>query len=79
MSSCYQLSCPNCSQPIGNISDRELEVMRLVGMGFSNKEIADDLTITVKTVKNHISAVIKVTGASNRWDAYQRSLAVEVS
>ena len=68
-----QLSCPNCGEPTGRITPRELEVLRLIGMGFSNKEISEELEVTVKTVKNHVNGAIKVTGASNRWDAYLRA------
>ena len=39
------------------LSDREIEVLRLVGQGKSNKEIAMDLDISVNTVKVHVSNI----------------------
>jgi DNA-binding NarL/FixJ family response regulator len=40
------------------LSDRELEVLRLISRGLNNKEIADQLVITEGTAKNHVSNVI---------------------
>jgi len=40
------------------LSDRELEVVRLVAEGLSNKEISSRLKLSDKTVKNHISHVL---------------------
>jgi DNA-binding CsgD family transcriptional regulator len=40
-----------------DLSSRELEVVRLIGSGSSNKEIAEQLTLSEKTVKNHISSI----------------------
>ena len=41
------------------LSDREIEVLRLVGQGKSNKEIAMDLDISVNTVKVHIGRIFQ--------------------
>ena len=41
------------------LSDREIEVLRLVGQGKSNKEIAIDLSISVNTVKVHIGRIFQ--------------------
>lgn len=40
------------------LSERELEVVRLVAEGLSNKEISSRLTLSDKTVKNHISHIL---------------------
>ena len=40
------------------LSDRELEVVRLVAEGLSNKEISTRLSLSDKTVKNHISHIL---------------------
>ena len=37
----------------GDVSDRELEVLRLIALGYSNKEIATQLDLSVKTVEAH--------------------------
>lgn len=44
---------------------RELEVLQLVSMGFSNDEIADKLNISVTTVKGHRSNLLLKTGTKN--------------
>lgn len=41
-----------------SITPRELSIVRLVGLGRSNREIADELGLSVGTVKNHISQIM---------------------
>lgn len=48
------------------LSDRELEVVRLVAEGLSNKEISSQLSLSDKTVKNHISHVLAKLNLSAR-------------
>ncbi len=43
---------------MSTLSDRELEVVRLVAEGLSNKEISTRLSLSDKTVKNHISHIL---------------------
>jgi len=43
---------------LSTLSDRELEVVRLVAEGLSNKEISSRLKLSDKTVKNHISHIL---------------------
>ena len=52
-----------------SLSGRELEVLRLVANGQSNREIAKTLFVTVNTVARHISNILIKTGASNRAEA----------
>jgi len=49
------------------ISERELEVIRLILEGKSNKEIEDALFISIKTVKTHIYNIYRKLGINNRW------------
>lgn len=49
-----------------SLSDRELEVVRLVAQGKSNAEIAGDLFISAGTVKNHVAKIAQKLDASNR-------------
>ena len=51
------------------LTARELEVLRLVATGKSNREIADDLVITLSTVSHHVTRILNKTGASNRTEA----------
>ena len=51
---------------ITEITDRELEVLRLVGLGMSNAEIAAALYITAGTVKTHVARLLAKLGARDR-------------
>jgi DNA-binding NarL/FixJ family response regulator len=51
---------------ITGITDREREVLRLVGLGMSNAEIAAALYITVGTVKTHVARLLAKLGARDR-------------
>ncbi|MFJ9950496.1 response regulator [Kitasatospora sp. NPDC091207] len=53
-------------QPIEGITEREREVLTLVGRGRSNAEIAEDLFITVATAKSHVSRLFAKLGARDR-------------
>jgi DNA-binding NarL/FixJ family response regulator len=52
-----------------SLSERELEVLKLVASGASNREIAKTLYITEGTVKNHISNVLRKLGFRDRTQA----------
>ena len=51
------------------LSDRELEVLRLMGQGMSNLEIATALTIGESTVKSHVNRILSKLGVSDRTQA----------
>jgi two-component system NarL family response regulator len=51
------------------LSDRELEVLRLVAQGLSNKRIAYVLNIAEDTAKNHVKSILKKLGADDRTQA----------
>jgi DNA-binding NarL/FixJ family response regulator len=48
------------------LTDREREVVMLVGEGLSNRDIAIRLTLSVRTVENHIFKAMAKTGTANR-------------
>ena len=48
------------------ISEREIEIIELVAQGLTNQEIAATLTISTRTVDNHVSNIFTKTGAKNR-------------
>jgi DNA-binding NarL/FixJ family response regulator len=54
--------------PAATISDRESEVLRLVAVGHSNKEIAGRLTISIKTVEVHKANAMRKLGLTGRVD-----------
>jgi two-component system nitrate/nitrite response regulator NarL len=51
------------------LTDRQVEVLRLVCQGYSNKEIGRLLGLSDKTVKTHITAIFKALNVSNRTQA----------
>lgn len=55
------------------LTGRELEVLRLVASGRSNKEISGDLFLALGTVKNHTSSAYRKLGAKNRAEAIARA------
>lgn len=57
---------PGMTEPL---TAREREVLALVAQGLANKEIAERLIITERTVKFHVSAIMGKLGAANRTEA----------
>lgn len=51
-----------------NLSDREIEVTVLVLEGYNNQKIAQQIFLSVPTVKTHVSNVFKKTGVQNRFE-----------
>ena len=64
---------------LDRLSAREREVMRLIARGYSYKEVASELFISIKTVETHVSAVLRKLQLSSRheltrWAAARRLL-----
>jgi ATP/maltotriose-dependent transcriptional regulator MalT len=55
------------------LSDRELEVLRLVATGLSNQDIADKLVIAVSTVKSHTNKIFGKLAVQNRTEAVAKA------
>jgi DNA-binding NarL/FixJ family response regulator len=67
------------------LTEREIQILRLLESGISNREIANRLCIALHTVKNHVHSVLSKLGVSTRGEAaaYSRStrypeLAIEI-
>lgn len=56
-------------KPEFNLTDRELEMLRLLVKGLTNPEICDELHLGLGTVKSHVSTVMRKLNVSNRNEA----------
>lgn len=57
----------------GLLTRKETEILRRVSEGFSNQEIADQLSITVGTTKGHLHRIFEKLGVRNRTAAVARA------
>lgn len=57
---------------LGNLSAREAEVLRLLAEGLTDRQIAEALTISPRTVETHVSSVLHKLRARNRSEAARR-------
>jgi two-component system NarL family response regulator len=55
--------------PAPRLTDRELEVLKLVAQGMSNREIAEQLYISENTVKNHVRNILEKLHLHSRMEA----------
>jgi DNA-binding NarL/FixJ family response regulator len=55
--------------PAAHLTQREMDVLRLIAEGFPNKEIAQRLFVSEKTVKTHVSHVLQKLGVADRTQA----------
>ncbi|GAB4128395.1 MAG: response regulator transcription factor [Fimbriimonadaceae bacterium] len=56
------------------LSDRETEILELIAKGMRNKEIALHLSIAEKTVKNHVSNILKALQVNSRTEAAMKAV-----
>jgi len=56
------------------LTDREIEVLRLIAKGSANKEIATELNISNSTVKTHIASIFQKLGANDRTEAVTQAI-----
>jgi NarL family two-component system response regulator LiaR len=60
---------PDRSSLFTELTDREAEVLALIARGFTNQKIADDLVISVGTVKGHVSNILSKLHLADRTQA----------
>ena len=64
---------PSAQPLVEPLSEREMDVLRLLSTGLSNPEIADELTIAVSTVRSHCKSIYGKLNVHKRWDAVHRA------
>jgi DNA-binding NarL/FixJ family response regulator len=69
---------PTVAAPITSLTDREIEVLRLVSLAMSNSEIAHRLYVSEATVKRHLTNAFTKLKARSRLDAVNRAVALGV-
>ncbi|MGD8398902.1 MAG: response regulator transcription factor, partial [Anaerolineae bacterium] len=66
------------SSLIEPLSKRELEVLRLIAAGLTNRQIADEMVIAVSTVKSHTHSIYGKLGVKNRTQAIAQARALDL-
>ena len=62
------------ADPAQSLTQREIELLRLVAKGMSNKAIAQTLSISENTVKYHIRSILRKLGVQNRTEAVTQAI-----
>jgi DNA-binding NarL/FixJ family response regulator len=65
---------PKDTQQIERLTPRELEVLGIMKLGRTNRQIAEDLVISLGTAKNHVEHIITKLGVSDRTQAVVKAL-----
>ena len=53
----------------GGLSQREVDVLRLISNGKTDREITEELIVAIRTVNTHVGNILNKTGATNRAEA----------
>jgi DNA-binding NarL/FixJ family response regulator len=64
-----QVAHPAPGGDLASLTPREREVLELLGRGMSNRELADTLVVSEKTVKTHVSSILMKLGVHDRTQA----------
>jgi DNA-binding NarL/FixJ family response regulator len=59
----------NVKDPLQDLTDREREILELIGEGLSNREIGQRMFLAEKTVKNYVSNLLAKLGMQRRTQA----------
>ena len=57
------------ADPLQELTKRQIEILNLLALGLSNKEIADRLMVSENTIKYHLKKILQKTNAQNRTEA----------
>jgi LuxR family maltose regulon positive regulatory protein len=60
------------------LTEREVEVLRLIAAGLSNREIAQELVVAVSTVKSHVNHIYGKLGVKTRTQALVRAQVLDL-
>lgn len=66
------------SPPVGSFSDREIEILRLIAGGYSNKEIARSIHLAEGTVKNYVSDILDKLNTRDRTRAVLKAITLQI-
>ena len=58
------------------LTEREMEVLRLVAAGQPDRQLADELVVVLDTVKKHVRNILRKLGACNRTHSVARARAL---
>jgi NarL family two-component system response regulator LiaR len=61
-------------KPLEILTQREMDILKLVTRGLSNKEIADELFLSLRTVQGHVGSIFSKIGVGSRTEAVVRAL-----
>jgi DNA-binding NarL/FixJ family response regulator len=64
-----RLRAPAAPDPLADLSEQERKILALIGEGLSNREIAEQMFLAEKTVKNYVSNVLSKLGLQRRTQA----------
>ncbi|HWJ10349.1 MAG TPA: response regulator transcription factor, partial [Nocardioides sp.] len=62
-------SGPPVNKELATLTDQELRVLELIGEGLTNRQIAREIHLAEKTVKNYVSSLLAKLGMSSRTQA----------
>ena len=65
---------PTPTGPPGDLTERELDVLRLIALGHTNNEIAEQLYLSVRTVETHRAHIMQKLGLSTRAELVRYAL-----
>ncbi|MFH1030961.1 MAG: response regulator transcription factor [Chloroflexota bacterium] len=65
---------PKKQEPIQMLSERELDVLKLASKGLSNQDIANELSLSLRTVQGHLGHIFNKLMVSSRTEAVVRAL-----